>query len=88
MRTFLLHKTEVEAVRAVLVGVDTGRADFADSMAELSLLVQSAGSYPIASIVGKGGRIDPALFIGSGKANELKRVLEQNEAELAIFTHP
>ncbi len=88
MRTFLLHKTEVEAVRAVLVGVDTGRADFADSMAELSLLVQSAGSYPIASIVGKGGRIDPALFIGSGKANELKRVLEQNEAELAIFNHP
>ena len=88
MRTFLLHKTEVEAVRAVLVGVDAGRADFADSMAELSLLVQSAGSYPIASIVGKGGRIDPALFIGSGKANELKRVLEQNEAELAIFNHP
>ena len=88
MRTFLLHKTEVEAVRAVLVGVDAGRADFADSMAELSLLAQSAGSIPMASIIGKGGKVDPALFIGSGKANELKRALEQNEAELAIFNHP
>ena len=58
-----LYKTDVEAARAVLVGVDTGREDFADSMAELSLLADSAGSIPVASvIVRKGKRIQPFLL--------------------------
>jgi GTP-binding protein HflX len=57
-------------------------------MAELSLLADSAGSIPIASVVARKGRTDPALFVGSGKANEIKRALEDNDAELVIFNHP
>jgi GTP-binding protein HflX len=57
-------------------------------MAELSLLADSAGSVPVASVVARKGRTDPALYIGSGKANELKRVMEEHGAELAIFNHP
>jgi GTPase len=83
-----LYKTDVEAARAVLVGVDTGREDFADSMAELSLLADSAGSIPVASVIARKGKTDPALFIGSGKANELSKVMEDKGAELAIFNHP
>jgi GTP-binding protein HflX len=62
--------------------------DFADSMAELSLLADSAGSISAASVIARKGRTDPALFIGSGKANELKRAMEEHNAELAIFNHP
>jgi GTP-binding protein HflX len=83
-----LYKTAVDAPRAVIVGVDSGREDFADSMAELSLLAESAGSIPIASVIARRGKTDPALFIGSGKANELKKVMEDQQAELAIFNHP
>jgi len=57
-------------------------------MAELSLLAESAGSIPSASVIARKGRADPALFIGSGKANELKRAMEEHSAELAIFNHP
>jgi GTP-binding protein HflX len=57
-------------------------------MAELSLLADSAGSIPITSVVARKGRTDPALFVGSGKANEIKRALEDNDAELVIFNHP
>ncbi len=57
-------------------------------MAEPSLLADSAGSIPTASVIARKGRTDPALFIGSGKANELKRVMEDQDAELAIFNHP
>ena len=57
-------------------------------MAELSLLADSAGSIPAASVIARKGRTDPALFIGSGKANELKRAMEEQGAELAIFNHP
>ena len=88
MRKNPLHKTSIDAVRAVLVGVDTGLADFSDSMAELALLVESAGTLPVANVIGRRGKTDPALFIGSGKANELKRILEEQNAELAIFNHP
>ncbi|MCX7245781.1 MAG: GTPase HflX [Burkholderiales bacterium] len=88
MRKRPLHKTSIDAVRAVLVGVDTGLADFPDSMAELALLVESAGTLPVANVIGRRGKTDPALFIGSGKANELKRILEEQDAELAIFNHP
>ena len=83
-----LFKTGVDAARAVLVGVDTGREDFADSMAELSLLAESAGSIPAASVIARKGKTDPALFIGSGKANEVKKVMEEQAAELVIFNHP
>jgi GTP-binding protein HflX len=57
-------------------------------MAELSLLADSAGSIPTASVIARKGRTDPALYIGSGKVNELKRVMEEQSAELAIFNHP
>lgn len=57
-------------------------------MAELSLLADSAGSISAASVIARKGRTDPALFIGSGKANELKRAMEEHNAELAIFNHP
>jgi len=83
-----LYKTGIDAARTVLVGVDTGREDFADSMAELSLLADSAGSVPIASVIARKGKTDPALFIGSGKANEVKKIMAEQGAELVIFNHP
>jgi GTP-binding protein HflX len=57
-------------------------------MAELSLLADSAGSIPVASVIARKGKTDPALFIGSGKANEVKKMMEEQGAELVIFNHP
>ena len=87
-KNLALYNTGVDAARAVLVGVDTGREDFADSMAELSLLADSAGSIPVASVIARKGKTDPALFIGSGKANEVKKMMAEQGAELVIFNHP
>jgi GTP-binding protein HflX len=57
-------------------------------MAELSLLADSAGSIPVASVIARKGKTDPALFIGSGKANEVKKMMAEQGAELVIFNHP
>jgi GTP-binding protein HflX len=67
--------------------MDTGKDDFPESMAELALLAESAGSIPRASIVARRNSIDPSLFIRSGKANELLRTMNAHDAELAIFNH-
>lgn len=57
-------------------------------MAELSLLALSAGSIPAASVIARKGKTDPALFIGTGKANEVKKMMADLDAELVIFNHP
>jgi 50S ribosomal subunit-associated GTPase HflX len=59
-------------MRAVLVGVDFGKGDFLASLEELSLLSKSAGAQPVASVTGRRASPDSALFVGSGKAEEIR----------------
>lgn len=73
--------------RAVLVGVDFGKPDFLESLSELSLLTYSAGTEVAATVTGRRARPDPALFIGSGKADELLLTIREHEADLVIFNH-
>lgn len=73
--------------RAILVAVDFGRVHFQESLAELRMLTESAGSLPVAHITGKRVRPDPALFIGSGKAEEVQLAIATHAAELVIFNH-
>ena len=64
-----------QTTRALLVGVDFGKGDFAASLEELGLLVKSAGAVPIISIIGRRSSPDAALFVGSGKAEEIARAV-------------
>ncbi len=74
-------------MRAALVGVDFGKGDFADSLEELSLLTQSAGAEPVVTITGKRASPDAALFVGSGKADEIAQAIAEQNLDLVIFNH-
>lgn len=74
-------------MRAVLVGLDFGKGDFAASLEELSLLSRSAGAEPIMTITGKRASPDAALFVGSGKANEIADAIVDHEIDIVIFNH-
>ncbi len=74
-------------MRAALVGVDFGKGDFAASLEELSLLSKSAGAEPITTIMCKRASPDAALFVGSGKAEEIRQSIVDLELELIIFNH-
>jgi GTP-binding protein HflX len=74
-------------MRAALVGVDFGKGDFAASLEELSLLAKSAGAEPILTVIGKRASPDAALFVGSGKADEIAHAATDNQLELIIFNH-
>jgi len=74
-------------MRAVLVGLDFGKGDFAASLEELSLLSRSAGADPIMTITGKRSSPDAALFVGSGKANEIADAVVDHELDIVIFNH-
>lgn len=74
-------------MRAVLVGVDFGKGDFLASLEELSLLSKSAGAKPVASVTGRRVSPDSALFVGSGKAEEIRDTVSDLDLDLVIFNH-
>ena len=72
--------------RAILVGVDLGGASgFDPTLDELAQLAESAGDLPVARVVARRKSPDPALFIGSGKADEIKALVEGHRAEAVLF---
>ena len=73
---------------AVLVSLDLGEPDYAESLEELRLLAETAGVQTLAIIEGKRQRPDPALFAGSGKVQEIADLLvEHEEVGVVIFNH-
>jgi GTP-binding protein HflX len=74
-------------MRAALVGVDFGKGDFAASLEELALLSKSAGAEPVVTITGKRSSPDAALFVGSGKANEVAEAVAREQLDIVIFNH-
>ncbi|WP_394777728.1 GTPase HflX [Undibacterium sp.] len=74
-------------MRAALVGVDFGKDDFAASIEELSLLSQSAGAEPMTTITCKRSSPDAALFVGSGKADEIAHAVADANLDIVIFNH-
>lgn len=72
---------------AVLVSVDFGEADYADSLHELEQLGLSAGLELRGTLEGKRSTPDAKYFIGSGKADELKLMMQATESAVAVFNH-
>jgi len=80
------HATQLDLPRAILVGVDFGGGSHFDaSLDELALLAESAGDVPVARVTARRKSPDPALFVGSGKADEIKALVLGHQAEAVLF---
>ena len=78
--------THGEPPRVILVGVDFGRgSSFDPTLDELALLAESADDIPVARVTAKRKAPDPALFVGSGKADELKELVLAHRAQGVLF---
>jgi GTP-binding protein HflX len=91
LSTELADVTEVEyrqlrLERVVLVGVWTeGSAADADaSLAELAALAETAGSEVLEGLIQRRDKPDPATYIGSGKAAELRQLVVATGADTVI----
>jgi GTP-binding protein HflX len=69
----------------LLVGVDLGFPNFDAGLQELGLLAQTAGLQPVARVTCKRKAPDAALFIGSGKADEIKLTALDTGATEILF---
>jgi GTP-binding protein HflX len=75
----------VDTTPALLVGVDFGFPHFDAELDELSQLALTAGLKPVAKMTCKRKAPDAALFVGSGKADEIKFMAEQMGAKEVLF---
>ena len=73
--------------RAVLVHLVLDGSDDARDFAEFQELAASAGAECVASVGGRRQSPDPRLFVGSGKAEEIRDAVQGNGAALVIFDH-
>lgn len=71
----------------ILVSIDFNEPDYEESLYELRQLVTTAGLMITGTIEGKRSVPDAKLFIGSGKAEDLKSMLEASETKLVAFNH-
>lgn len=69
----------------ILVGVDFGGDPFDASLEELGLLAQTAGYTVAERVACKRRAPDPALFVGSGKAEEIQMLAQSTGASEILF---
>lgn len=69
----------------MLVGVDFNTPHFDSGLVELGLLAQTAGYTVAERITCKRRAPDPALFVGSGKADEIAMVAQATGAAEVLF---
>ena len=72
---------------AVLVHLDLTEESDRESPRELEELALSAGADPVAFLTGKRHKPDPKFYIGIGKLDELKQLVNLHQAKLVIFNH-
>lgn len=71
----------------MLVHVELPQERIHEDLEELQQLVQSAGAWPVACLTASRSAPDPRLFIGRGKAEEIRTRILELDAHVVIVNH-
>ena len=88
--TATVEDLEVSRQRAILVGVRFGRnsaEETEQSLQELALLTDTAGSEPVDRKIFRRPRPDPGLLIGKGQAAEIADLAKSQDIDVVVFDH-
>ena len=80
-----MTSSRVDGTPVLLVGVDFGFPHFDGDLEELGLLAQTAGMNPVGRLTCKRKAPDAALFVGSGKADEIRTAAQMHGAVEVLF---
>ncbi|GAA4803876.1 GTPase HflX [Litoribaculum gwangyangense] len=84
----MIEKKDISLEKVVLVGIITkeqGEEKSKEYLDELEFLTYTAGGYAVKRFTQKMDHPDPRTFIGSGKMEEVRQFIEDNEVGTAIF---
>jgi len=76
-----------EGKSACVISINFGDADFEESVEEIRELVLSADMKIVSTVNIKRSAPDPKYFLGSGKAEEVKFIIQESKADTVIFNH-
>lgn len=77
----LLQETKKEKERVIVAGVSVSdRDDVVESLDELEELIETAGAVCVGRIIQKRENIHPGTYLGKGKIEELREMLEETGA--------
>jgi GTP-binding protein HflX len=79
------HITEERAILVALITDTVSRNKVEEHLEELEMLASTAGATTVFKVVQDRFRIDPAYYIGKGKAEEITQLVELNDINLVIF---
>ena len=85
-----MHEIQIDQgpERAIIVGVittDTNAQDVDDALNELELLADTAGAVVTDRVTQSLRQINAATYVGRGKVDEIKALVEHRESDLVIF---
>lgn len=86
MKEFIITETQTE--RAVLVGLITpgqNEQKVKEYLDELAFLAETAGAEPVKQFYQRLDYSNPVTFVGTGKLQEIKTYVEENEVGIVIF---
>lgn len=83
----MVISNEKSREKVLIVGVDLGERNFNidDSLEELEELVLAANGEVIEKLIQKREKINPAYYIGKGKANEIKNYCYELNIDTVVF---
>jgi GTP-binding protein HflX len=84
----MTENINTELQKAVLIGIikpDINEAELQTSLDELERLCETAGVFAEARLLQSRSKPDPATYIGAGKLEEVKSVIEVNGINLAVI---
>jgi len=81
----LRQTLQVRKERAILVGAFPRNYAYADDLAELTALAQSAGAIVVDRFQQKTRSINASTYIGKGKADQLRDRVKRFDADVVIF---
>lgn len=81
----LRQTLQVRKERAILVGAFPRNYAYADGLAELTALAQSAGAVVVDRFQQKIRSINASTYIGKGKADQLRDRVKRFDADVVIF---
>ncbi|MCO5045741.1 MAG: GTPase HflX [Verrucomicrobia bacterium] len=83
-----LYTSEIQPETALLIGVQHSRLhewEVRDHLEELALLCHTAGAVVVGDVVVRIGRMNSALYIGSGKAEEIAARVREEGISTVVF---
>ena len=84
----MIERNNVDQEKALLVGViqpGTTESQIHEHLDELELLAETAGAKIADRITQRVSKINPATFIGKGKAEELLNQAKELDVKLILF---